>query len=160
MATRQEIVDTVRGFIQRADKMAAGLSAADWEKTTCEQGWTVKQAYCHMASMSGSIHYFVNMAKNPPPPSGGGAGASFDVDAFNAMQVAQRQGRATDEILTELRTGFESGLKFLDTVGDELLAQQMITPFSEPGPLSDILIQSFTGHLGEHLDDIERAINS
>ncbi len=158
MATRQEIVDTVRGFIQRADSMAARLSPADWEKTTSERGWTVRQAYCHMASMSSSIHYFVNMAKNPPPPSGGGAGAGFDVDAFNAMQVAQRQGRATAEILTELRTGFESGLKFLDTVGDELLAQEMITPFSEPGPLSDILIQSFTGHLGEHLDDIERAL--
>jgi len=157
VATRQEIVDTVRGFIQRADKTAAGLSPADWERTTYEQGWTVKQAYCHMASMGGTIHYFVNMAKNPPPPSGGGGGG-FDVDAFNAMQVAQRQGRSTEEILTELRTGFESGLKFLDTVGDELLAQEMITPFSEPGPLSDILIQSFTGHLGEHLDDIERAV--
>ena len=161
MATRQEVIDTVQHFVQRADKMAAGLSAADWEKTTYEQGWTIKQAYCHMASMGGSIHYFVNMAKNPPPPSGGGGGgASFDVDAFNAMQVAQRQNRTTEEILTELRTGFESGLKFLDTVGDELLAREMITPFSDPGPLSDIIIQSFTGHLGEHLDDIERAIRS
>jgi hypothetical protein len=160
MATRQEIADTARGFIQRADKIATGLSPADWEKTTYEQGWTVKQTYCHLASMSGSIHYFVNMAKNPPPPSGGvGSGAGFDVDAFNAMQVSQRQNRPTDEILKELRTGFESGLKFLDSVGDELLAQEMSTPFTEPGSLSDILIQSFTGHLTEHLDDIERAVH-
>ena len=158
MATRQEIVDTVRGFIQRADGIAAGLSPADWEKTTYEHGWTVKQAYCHLASMSGSIPYFVNWAKNPQP-AGGGGGTAFDVDAFNAMQVAQRQGKSTDEILSELRTGFENSLNFLDSVSDELLASEIDYPFvGGRGPLADFLVGSVTGHNGEHLDDIERAV--
>jgi Mycothiol maleylpyruvate isomerase N-terminal domain len=157
VATRQEIVDTVRGFIQRADKIAAGLSPADWEKTTYEQGWTVKQVYCHLASMGGAIPYFVNWAKNPQP-AGGGGGAAFDVDAFNAMQVAQRQGRSTEEILTELRTGFENSLKFLDSVSDELLALEIDYPFvGGRGPLADLLVETVTSHNGEHLDDIERA---
>jgi hypothetical protein len=160
VATKQEIADTVRSFIQRADRIAAGLSPADWEKATYEQGWTVKQAYCHLASMGGAIPFFVNMAKNPPPSSGGGGGGGeFDVDAFNAMQVAQRQGKSTDEIMAELRTTFESSLKTLDNVSDELLAKEMMIPFLDSRTtLGDLLVQTVTSHNDEHLDDIERAV--
>ena len=159
MATKQEIIDTVRGFTHRADKIAAGLSPADWEKTTYEQGWTVKQAYCHLASLGASIPFFVNMATNPQPA--GGVGAGFDVDAWNAQQVAQRQGKSKDEILAELRTGFEGSLKFLDSVSDEVLSKEMTSPFSgQRAPLSDLLVQAFVGHHSMHLDDIERAVRS
>ena len=159
MATKQQIADTVRAFVQRADGIAAGLSPADWEKTTYEQGWTVKQVYCHLASMGGAIPFFVNMAKNPPPSSGGGT--AFDVDAFNAMQVAQRQGRCTDEILTELNTAFEGSLKTLDNVSAELLAFEIDVPFLEGrATLGDLLVQTVTSHNDEHLNDIERAIRA
>ena len=157
MATRQEIVDTARGFIQRADKIAARLSPTDWEKTTYEQGWTVKQAYCHLASLGASIPFFVNMVTNPQ--LAGSIGADFDVDAWNAQQVAQRQGKSNEEVLTELRTGFENSLKFLEGVGDEVLAIETTSAFSgQRGTLADILVGSFTGHHGVHLDDIERAV--
>jgi len=159
VATRQELTDTVRGFIQRADRIAASLSPADWDKATYEQGWTVKQAYCHLASLGASIPFFVHMATNPQPPAGIGAG--FDVDSWNAQQVAQRQDKTNQEILTELRIGFEGSLKFLDSVSDEVLAIEMTSAFSgQRGTLAEILIGSFTGHHGVHLDDIERAINS
>ena len=158
MATRQEIADSVRSFVQRADEIAAGLSPADWEKTTYEQGWTVKQVYCHLASLSASLPFFVNMARNPQP-AGGGGGTAFDVDAFNAMQVAQRQGKSTDEILAEMRTGFLSSLKTLDDVSDELLAKEMSVGFI-PGKatLADLLVGTVTGHNDEHLSDIQRAV--
>ena len=157
MATKQELADTVRGFIQRADRIAAGLSPADWGKTTYEQGWTVKQAYCHLASLGASIPFFVNMATNPQ--SAASIGAGFDVDAWNAQQVTQRQGKSNEEVLTELRTGYENSLKFLDGVSDEVLATEMTNPFSDQREaLADILVGSFTGHHGMHLDDIERAV--
>jgi len=157
VATRQELADTVRGFIQRADRIAASLSPADWEKAPYEQGWTVKQAYCHLASLGASIPFFVNMATNPQPP--GGIGAGFDVDAWNAQQVVQRQGKSNQEVLTELRTGFEGSLKFLDSVSDDVLAIEMTSAFSgQRGTLADLLVASFTGHHGVHLDDIEQAV--
>ena len=158
MATRQEIIDAVRAFVERADKIAAGLSAADWETTVYGRGWTAKQVYSHLASMGGAIPFFVNMAKNPP--SGGGAGGGFDVDTFNAQQVAQRQDKTTDEILTELRTAYEGSLKNLDSVSDELLAKEMTTSFDLAGTLGDILVQAVTSHNDGHLDDIERAVRS
>jgi len=157
VATRQELIDTVRGFIQRADRIAAGLSPADWEKTTYEQGWNVKQAYCHLASLGASIPFFVNMATNPQPPSALGGG--FDVDAWNAQQIAQRQGKSNEEVLAELRTGFEGSLKFLDSVSDEVLSKETTSAFSgQRGTLADILVGSFTGHHSIHLDDIERVV--
>jgi uncharacterized protein (TIGR03083 family) len=159
VATRQELVDTARGFIQRADSIAAALSPADWEKTTYEQGWTVKQAYCHLASLGASIPFFVNMVTNPQLASS--IGADFDVDAWNAQQVAQRRDKTNDEILTELRTGYENSLKFLDGVTDEVLAIETTSAFSgQRGTLADILVGSFTGHHLMHLDDIERAIST
>ncbi len=159
MATRQELVETVRGFIQRADAIAAGLSAADWEKTTYEQGWTVKQAYCHLASLGASIPFFVNMATNPQ--SAASIGAGFDVDAWNAQQVAQRRDKSDEEVLTELRTGFENSLKFLDSVTDEVLAMETTSAFSgQRGTLTDILVASFKDHHSIHLDDIERAVSA
>jgi hypothetical protein len=158
VATRQEIVDTVRSFIQRADGIAAGLTPADWDKTTYEHGWTVKQCYCHLAAMGGAIPFFVNMARNPQP-AGGGGGTAFDVDAFNAMQVAQRQNKSPDELLAEIRSGFESGLKFLDTVDDDLLGKEMTVSFLEGrATLGDLLLQTVALHDDEHLDDIERAV--
>jgi len=159
VTTRQELADTVRSFIQRADRIAAGLSPADWEKTTYEQGWTVKQAYCHLASLGGSIPFFVNMTTNPQAASALGGG--FDVNAWNAQQVAQRQDKSNEEVLAELRTGFEGSLKFLDGVSDDVLAIETTSAFSgERGTLADILVGSFTGHHGVHLDDIERAVRS
>jgi hypothetical protein len=160
VATRQEIIDAVRGFVQRADKLAAGLSPADWETTVYEQGWTAKQTYCHLASLGATISFFANLAQNPPPSGGVGAGGGFDIDAFNAQQVARRQGKATDEILTELRTVYEGSLKTMDSVSDELLAREMINPFlGSRATLGDILVEEFTGgHHCMHLDDIERAV--
>jgi len=159
VATRKDIADTVRTFIGRADSIAAGLSPADWEKPTYEQGWTVKQAYCHLASLGASIPFFVNMATNPS--ASGGVGAGFDVDAWNAMQVAQRQGKSKEEILAELRTGFEGSLKFLDGTSDEVLAKEMTSPFSgQKATLADLLVATFVDHHSSHLSDIERAVRT
>jgi len=159
MATKQQIADTVRAFVQRADGIAASLSPADWEKTTYEQGWTVKQAYCHLASLGASIPFFVNMAANPS--TSGGIGAGFDVDAWNAMQVAQREGKSNKEILAELRTAFEGSLKFLDGVSDEALSKEMTSPFSgQTATLADLLVATFVDHHSMHLDDIQRAIRA
>jgi hypothetical protein len=99
----------------------------------------------------------VTLATNPATSDS--VGASFDVDAWNAQQVAQRQDKSNEEVLTELRTGFESSLTFLDTVTDEVLAIEMTSAFSgQHGTLADIIVAAFVNHHGVHLDDIERVV--
>jgi len=160
MATKQEITEAIRAFVERSEKMASGFSPADWEKTIYEQGWTVKQAYCHLAALGGAVPFFISMATSPQPPAGGGGGGGggFDIDAWNAQQVAARQDEPVAEILSELKVGYENGIRAVAGLSEELLAKQMDTPFGLSGSLGDLFVQTVTGHNQIHLDDIERAL--
>src|SRR3990172_12567705 len=126
MATKQEITSAIRAFVQRAEKIAGRLSPADWQKTVYERGWTVRQAYCHLAAMGGAVPFFISMATSPEPPAGGGGGGGggFDVDAWNAQQVAGRQDKPIEEILGELKAGHENSIKTVEGTSEELLVKE------------------------------------
>ncbi|MDP2948916.1 MAG: maleylpyruvate isomerase N-terminal domain-containing protein [Chloroflexota bacterium] len=160
MATKQEITSAIRAFVERAETIAGRLSPADWQKTVYEQGWTVKQAYCHLAAMGGAVPFFISMAASPQPPAGaGGGGGGFDVDAWNAQQVAARQDKPIDEILSELKAGHENGIKTVEVTSEELLVKEIALPFEDlSGSLGDLLTQTATGHNQVHLEDIDRAV--
>jgi hypothetical protein len=163
MATKQELVDALRAFAQRAEEVAAGLSPDDWNKTTYEQGWSVKQAFCHLAGTSAAAPFMISLAANPRPPSGGtggdgGTAAAFDVDAWNAREVANREGKPIEEILTEVKTGHENSIKAVQAASDELLAKEFRAPWGLVAPLGDVLLEMVNGHDGGHLDDIEQVL--
>ena len=158
MATKQEITSAIRAFVERSEKMAGRLSPADWQKTVYERGWTVRQAYCHLAAMGSAVPFFISMATSPQPPAGGGGGG-FDVDAWNAQQVAARQDKPIEEILSELKVGHENSIKTVEGTSEELLVKEIALPFEDlSGPLGDLLLQTATGHNRVHLEDIERAV--
>jgi uncharacterized damage-inducible protein DinB len=157
VTTKQDIAKAADAFVQRAHSIAASLSPADWQKTVYEGGWNVKQVYCHLASMAGSASFFINMAASAPPSSGGGEGG-FDIDAWNAGQVAARQDRAIEEILSELKSGYARSMDAVEATSDELLAKEMTMPWGFSGTLAELLVGSVAGHSAEHLDDVERAL--
>ena len=159
VTTKQDIVKAVGAFVDRAESMAASLTPADWQKTVYKGGWNVKQAFCHLAAMAGSPIFLINMAASPPPSSGGGQGG-FDVDAWNAREVAARQDRAVEEILAELKSGYAKSITVVEATGDELLAKEMTVPWGASGTLAELLIGSVVGHNAEHLNDIERAVRA
>lgn len=159
VTTKQEIVKAVGAFVDRAESIAASLTPADWQKTVYKGGWNVKQAFCHLAAMAGSPIFLINMAASPPPSSGGGQGG-FDVDAWNAREVAARQDRAVEEILAELKSGYAKGIGVVEATGDELLAKEMTVPWGASGTLAELLVGSVIGHNAEHLNDIERAVRA
>ena len=163
MATKQEIVDALRAFAQRAERVAAGLSPDDWNRTTYEQGWSVKQTFCHLATMSNAAPFIINLAASSPPPTGGRGGDGgttppFDVDARNAREVAARENKPVEEILAEVKAGEENSIKVVQATSDELLAKEFRAPFGLVAPLSDVLLRVINGHNGGHLDDIERVV--
>jgi hypothetical protein len=154
---KQDFAKAVDAFVNRAESIAASLSPAEWQKTVYEGGWNVKQVYCHLAAMAGSASFFINMAASPPPPSGGGQGG-FDVDAWNAREVAARQDKPIEEILAELKLGYAKSIKAVEATSDELLAKHMTMPWGISGTLAELLMTSVTGHSAEHLNDVERAV--
>ena len=157
VTTKQDIVKAIGAFVDRAGSTAASLSPADWQKTVYEGGWNVRQAYCHLAAMAGSPIFLINMAASPLPSSGGGQGG-FDVDAWNAREVAARQDKVIEEVLAELKSGYAKSISVVEATSDELLAKEMTVPWGASGTLAQLLVGSVIGHNAEHMDDIERAV--
>jgi len=159
VTTKQDIVNAVGAFVERAESIAASFSTADWQKTVYEGGWNVKQVYCHLAAMAGGASFMISMAASPLPSSGGGQGG-FDIDAWNAREVGARQDKPIDEILAELKSGYARSIDAVEATSDELLAKEMTMPWGASGTLAEILMTSVIGHNAGHLDDVERALRA
>jgi uncharacterized protein (TIGR03083 family) len=156
MATKQEVIDTYRKVVERGEKIAAGLSEEDWQRTVYE-GWTVKKLFCHLASVGLAPLYFVNLAQKLPS-EGGGGGPGFDVDAWNAEQVKARQDKPVEEIMQEFRETHAGGIKVLESAADDVLARHVPSFQGGTAPAIEAIEMSGSGHEMGHLDDIERAL--
>lgn len=152
VASKQDIINAYQQSTRRLEGIVAGRSDEDLG-TTVYPGWTAKRVLCHVASTSGSAAFFISMAQ-----SGQGMGAGFDIDRWNAEQVAARQDKPLDEIMAEFRAGHESSIKAVEAAPDDLMAKQ-VPDFSGGMPaLADLIKGSATDHEAEHLDDLEKAL--
>src|SRR5713226_8673848 len=100
MASKDDIVCTMETLQQQIERAASALPPPGWSKGIYENGWNARQILCHMASTSGMTGFTLNMANTP---AGSSLGASFDVDAWNAQQVSERQGKTGHDLLAEIR---------------------------------------------------------
>jgi uncharacterized protein (TIGR03083 family) len=154
VASKRDIIDAYQQSTRRLERITTGRSEEDLKKTTYE-GWTAKHLICHMASTSGSAAFFIAMAQ-----SGGGMGAGFDVDRWNAEQVAARRDKALEEILAELRAGHEASIKAVEAAPDDLLLKQVPNFEGSMSALADLIWGSATEHEAAHLDDLEKALGA
>ena len=152
VASKQEIIGAYQQSTRRLDGIVVGRSEEDLKKVVYP-GWTAKQDLGHLASTSGSAAFFVMMAQ-----SGQGMGAGFDVDRWNAEQVAARQDRPVEEIMAEFRTGHESSIKAVESAPDDLMAKQVPDFAGGMSALADMIKGSATDHEASHLDDLEKAL--
>jgi hypothetical protein len=158
MATKQEVAQSLKAVVERAEKIAARLGEKDLACPVCENGWSVKQVFAHLASMGASPSFFIGMAQRAAPGAGGGGGG-FDIDAFNKQQVEMRKDRSMAELLAEFRKGHEQGITLIDSTPDDVLNKQLPDPFR--GGMStplEMIQSSCSGHEGEHLDQVEAVL--
>jgi uncharacterized protein (TIGR03083 family) len=152
VASKQEIISAYHQSTRRLDGIVAGKSEEALKKAVYP-GWTAKQVLGHLASTSGSAAFFIMMAQ-----SGQGMGAGFDVDRWNAEQVAARQDRPVEEIMAEFRAGHESSIKAVESAADDLMAKPVPVFSGGMSPLADLIRGSATDHEASHLDDLEKAL--
>ena len=128
MTTKQEVAEALRASVQRAEKIAAGLSDADAARPVLP-GWTVKDVFAHLASMGATPSFFIGMAQRAASGGGGGGGmgSGFDVNAFNAQQVEKRKAMSLEELLAEFRQGHEQGIALMESTPDEVLERRCRT---------------------------------
>src|SRR2546422_7229010 len=100
----------------------AALPELGWSKGVYENGWSARQILCHMASSSGMAGFVLNMA-NAPAGGGGGLGANFDIDSFNAQQVAARQDKTPEDLLAEISASFQRDAGAIRAAEDSTLTQ-------------------------------------
>ena len=162
MASKQDASESLMLNVQRAEKIAANLTDADLAKPVCDDGWTVKEVFAHLASMGASPVFFIVMAHRAMSGGGGGGmGAGFDVNAFNNQQVEARKDKTVFELLAELRQGHEKGVEMIAATPDEVLAFKMPNPFQ--GGMStalEMIEESSADHEAQHLMDIAQALRA
>jgi len=154
VASKQEIISVYQQSSRRLDGIVAGKSEEDLKKVVYPD-WSAKQIVCHLASTSGSAGFFIMMAQ-----SGQGMGAGFDIDRWNAEQVAARQDRPLEEIMAEFRAGHESSMKAVESAADDLMAKQVPDFSGGMLALADLIKGAATDHETGHLDDLEKALRS
>jgi len=152
VVSKQEIISAYQQSTRRLDGIVAGRSEEDLKKVVYP-GWSAKQLLCHLASTSGSAAFFIMMAQ-----SGQGMGAGFDIDRWNAEQVAARQDRPVEEIMAEFRAGHESSIKAVESAADDLMPKQVPDFSGGMSALADLIKGSATDHESSHLDDLEKAL--
>ena len=160
MATKQEVAEALIASVERAEKIAARLGEKDLACPVCENGWSVKQVFAHLASMGASPSFFIGIAQRAASEEGGGGGGGgFDIDAFNKQQVEMRKDKSMAELLAEFRQGHEAGIALINSTADEVLNKEMPNPFA--GGMSTALGMikgSCAEHEGEHLDEVEAVL--
>ncbi|MBI2913955.1 MAG: maleylpyruvate isomerase N-terminal domain-containing protein [Chloroflexi bacterium] len=153
-ASKQEIIESIRRWQGELETTVAAVDQGSWSKGVYEQGWNAKQLLCHLASDTGVVGFLINMASVPP---GAGGGGGFDIDAFNAREVAARQQKTVAELVAERRSGCERAVEQVQATSSDVLARQIRVPWGDEGPLADIIVRSVQGHTGQHLADLRAA---
>jgi len=162
MTTKQDVAEALRASVQRAEKIAAGLSDADLTRPVVG-GWAVKDVFAHLASMGLTPSFFIGMAQRAASGGGGGGGtgSGFDVNAFNAQQVEKRKGMSLEELLAEFRQGHEHGIALMESTPDDVLTKKMPDPFRGGMSTALEMIQGSVGdHEAQHLMDVARVLRA
>src|SRR5574341_2036316 len=155
MASKEEIRRRLDELLHEIEATVSSLPESAWSTRIYENGWTARELLAHMASTSGTAGFLLAMANAPAREGGGGAGpgANFNIDDFNAQQVASRKDKSTAEILAEIRSILERDKSVVSAAAEDLLGKQYTAPWGTEGALSDVIVESLNGHLGTHLAD-------
>ncbi|TMB69811.1 MAG: hypothetical protein E6J43_03550 [Chloroflexi bacterium] len=155
MASKDDIVRHMEQLRAEIEEAVSAMPEDGWSKCVYESGWNAYQLLSHIASMSGTGGFVLNLARMPSAPS---LGAGFDEDGFNARLVAEREGRSTSELVGEIGANFARDVAAIRAAPEEVLTKQFRAPWGVEGEVADVIIESLQGHLGLHLADLRSAI--
>ena len=156
--TREELIAALEQDSQEFQTAVARLPHEAFERGVYEQGWNARELLAHIAAIEWTYPRLIERAEQRAAggdvPQGGGAG--FDMDAYNARQVARRQDQPVEQLLTEFRRNRAETIDAIRAVDDDLLNQPTRSAGGVEGTLLDVLIGVAIGHVREHVDDLLR----
>lgn len=155
-ATRQDVIDELTSVRGDVDELVGTAPAGAWANPAHSGGWDARQLLSHMASTGGVANFTLMLARGPAGATA--AGGSYDIDQFNAQQVAMRAERTVAEILDELRANIARDIAGVEKAPDELLAKHFKTPWDVEGSVAEVIIESLRRHFRGHLAELAAAL--
>lgn len=155
-AKKDDVIGAVRNAQDEVERLVSSAPESAWSKDAYERGWDARQLLCHVASTSGIAGFLMSMAK---APGSGGMGANFDVDAWNAQAVAERQEKPVADVLGEVRDNCQKDIESIRSAPDDLVAQHFRAPWGVEGSLGDVIVDSINEHFMLHVRDLAKAVS-
>ena len=150
--------EIVRGLEESADEVlrACGeLTAADWERGAYEHGWNARQVLAHIASIEWSYPRVIDLARQVRDASGSGVGSMRDGnDAYNARQIARREGVAIAELVGEFRRNRAATIAAVRAAEPELWHLPIRSAGGIEGPLARVFWLVAIEHVQAHARDM------
>lgn len=154
MATKEEIIATIRQGIARVEGTFGGLTDEQLQVQvhTEEHGWTARDVLTHLAGRAQGYALVNRLAEGGAMP-----GAGFDVNAWNQSRIEERAGKSRDELLAEVRATHEGLIASVEALSDEQLGRTITSPRGEIA-FGDMLRLSGGVHSINHTIEVEKAL--
>lgn len=121
--------------------------------------WTVRDGMCHLAARANGITMVQAVASGAFSTEG--ATATFDIDAINRQQIADRTEKSARDLIDETIAGHAKAITELAHLDDATLSSLISLPmFDQPVSFIDLLIMSGPGHDASHLAEIQAALDA
>ena len=158
ISSREELIAALQQDGEEFQEAVSQLPEEAFERGVYEQGWNARQLLAHIAAIEWTYPRLIERAEQRAAgddvPQGGGAG--FDMDAYNAKQVARRDDQPVEQLLTEFRRNRAETIDAIRAADDELLQQPTRSAGGVEGTLLDVLEGVAVGHVRGHVDDLLR----
>ena len=153
--TRNDLLAALRDDAARLPQVVAAIGADDLERGVYENGWSARQLLAHLAAIEWTYPRLIEQARSPaePRPTSSASG-SFNMDAYNHRQVANRETASVVELLEEFAENRRVTIAAVATAEEELLAKPTQSVGGAQGTLLEVLTNVTLTHVRQHLDDL------
>ena len=160
--SRDDLIAALESDAESLESAVSALPEEAFERGVYEHGWNARQLLAHIAAIEWTYPRLIERAEQRTAgddvPQGDGAG--FDMDAYNAKQVARRDDLPVEQLMTEFRRNRAATIDAVRGADEALLAQATRSAGGVEGTLLDVLISVTVGHVRDHADDLLRGAGS
>ncbi len=156
--TRDELLAALRESGQELVVAIESTPADRLEEGRYEGGWNGRQILAHVAAIEWTYPRLLEIplqadtnAENSDVPTRTAQGG---IDAYNARQVAKREGVPVDGLIAEFRLNREATIAAVSAADEALFAAPIRSAGGVTGPLGQVIMNVSVGHVRAHARDI------
>jgi hypothetical protein len=154
MATREEIIAGLELTVAQAKRTTATFTPDEWD-TKRHTGWTPKEIYSHLASVSAMVPAI--SAGMMAAPENSDMTAGMDINQMNEQSVNAMRGMPPEQIMQALEANYAKLIDFVKSLPQEQLnVTRSFGPV--PMPVSDVLADIVMLHGIHHVYEANNRI--